>query len=307
MPPPQPKLSLAQRIEALDETRRDFTTLQPNARILLYGDSGSGKTVLSIRMAQKLTPDGKNIVYVDTSEGWVSLMNHPPQLRNRVIPVVYQGYSQLETLVDAIVWANKNPGKLPKWDNVGCVVIDEFSVAIRNDLNLVTKIRAESPEGIKEGKDPYAPMWPDMRHSTHKASTIERAILGLDIHVILTCHERNDKDKSGATKTTFSLMRETREYVKEPLHLVGRVKADIVAKATDAGNLYRRSVQCHPSALVDAKSRIGNLEISEDFNPLIDKISTWLMQGATPVDERAVITTSEEATQIALAGAIEVD
>jgi hypothetical protein len=307
MPRPDTKLNLAQRIEMLNQTTRDFSTLQPNARVLFYGDSGSGKTVLSVRLAQKITPPDMKIVYVDTSEGWVSLMNHPPELRNRVVPVVYDGYTQLETLVEAIAWCKKNPGKVPQWDNVGCVVIDEFSVAIRNDLNLVTKVRAESPEGVKEGKDPYAPMWPDMRHSTHKASTIERAILGLDLHVIFTCHERNDKDKSGAVKTTFSLMRETREYVKEPLHLVGRVKADIVKGATDAGNLYRRSVQCHPSALVDAKSRIGNLQISEDFTPLIDKISTWLTQGATPVDERAEITTPEEATQIALAGAIEID
>ena len=95
----------------------------------------------------------------------------------------------------------------------------------------------------------------------------------------------------------MSLMRETREYVKEPLHLVGRVSADIVPGATDTGNLYRRSVQCNPSKTVDAKSRIGNLQISESFNSLIDKLGNWLATGAVPVDEAAEVITQEEATQ----------
>lgn len=295
------KPNLAQRMAALNESTKELSSdVAPNARLLLYGDSGSGKSVLSMRIAQRITPPGQSIVYVDTSEGWVSLKNHPPALRDRTILVEYQGYSQLETLVEGIAWAKQHPGQqdvMKRWENVGCVLIDEFSVAIRNDLNFMTKARAESPEGVKEGKDPYAPMWPDMRHSTHKTSTIERALLGLNLHTIFTCHERIDKDKNGVTKTTMSLMRETREYVKEPLHLVGRVSADIVPGATDTGNLYRRSVQCHPSKTVDAKSRIGNLQISESFNSLIDKLGNWLATGAVPVDEAAEVITQEEATQ----------
>lgn len=307
MPPPQ-KVSLAQRIQELDRLSRDFDSEEdapePNARLLFYGDSGGGKSVLAIRVAQAITPPDQVIAYVDTSQGWVSLKNHSPELRKRVRLIKYEGWSQLGTIVEAIKWARKNPGKLPRWENVGCIIVDEWSTVVRTDLNLTTKVRAESPEGIKDGKDPFTPVWPDMRNSTHKASTMEKDILDLDIHVILTCHERTDKMRNGDTKTTMTLMKETREYIKEPLHLVGRVTADIVEGSSNS-NTYKRRVQCQPTRLVDAKSRIGGLGVTEEFGPLISKIRQWLNEGSELVDESAEVTTQEEAT--VLAGALTPD
>lgn len=288
--PARPNAPLATRLAELDKLTNPMDELVPNFLGLIYGNSGTGKSVLALRLAQKITPPGKEIVFVDSNEGWVSVLNHPIALRNRVRRVEYAGYTQLQTVEEAIrVGA-------PGWDNVGCIVLDEFTTMVQNDLYQITMNRANTPEGIRDGKDAYAPVWPDMRTSTHKANIIEQALLNLDMHVILVGHERKDKDKYGNVLWTFSLMAESREFIKRPLHLVARCTADIVNSATDAKNLYRRSVQCHPSKLVDAKSRVGGLDISEEFGPFINKVDTWLRAGAEKVDEAAPVITEAEAT-----------
>jgi ABC-type phosphonate transport system ATPase subunit len=60
-------------------------------KILLYGQSGVGKTVEAMELAQRCTPDDKRILYIDTGEGWVSLLNHP-QLMRRTTRSGLQGY-----------------------------------------------------------------------------------------------------------------------------------------------------------------------------------------------------------------------
>lgn len=265
-------------LESMDE-------IAPNAKLMFFGKSGSGKTVLSMRVAQLITPPDKEIVYIDFKEGWVSLLNHEPALRRRVKRMVYQGYSQLEALVDAI---HTREGSFA---NVGCVISDEHSSMAQDDLEIITRTRAKTDKD----KDPDTPTWPDMNTGGLRARRNLNELLSLDMHVILVAHERDDKDKAGVLVVGPSYLPKTTPKILEPLHFAGRCTA-IIKEGGSRGGTYERSVQCHPSRTVTCKSRIGGLNVFESHESLITKINDWLQSGGVPGTEaKQVILQDEQA------------
>ena len=105
-------------LNSLMDRMTDLNTARACLNLLLYGDSGVGKTVASVQIAQHLTPKEKNILYIDSGEGWVSLQNHP-KLLSRVHRMTLSKSGQLEDIANAI------QKKMGFFGTVGAVIVDE--------------------------------------------------------------------------------------------------------------------------------------------------------------------------------------
>lgn len=258
-------MALSQKmLEALEETVEDMDKLDPYFKAVLYGPSGVGKTVEAMELAQIVTPSDKEILYVDAVEGWVSLRNHP-QLMRRTRRMVYKGLSQLDTIVQAI---NEGAGSFA---NIGTVVFDEFSTMQKKDLHTVMQAHAGSKD------DPDLATFPDFNANTYRMQKAAFRLLDLEKqNLIFIAHQRQDKDtitQVSVTGPAFSP--KVAETVKETMHLVARMTADIKHGKSGVAS-YEWAMQVHPSKMVVAKSRIGGLDVIVSPKELNARVADWL-------------------------------
>lgn len=259
--------SAQQLLAALESSFVPLEETEAFGKFLIYGASGTGKTVWAMKLAQEITPSGKDIIFIDAVEGWVSLINHP-ELKNRVRRTRYQGLSQIETLCQAI------QAKAGSFANVGCIVCDEYSTMARNDVDVVVTARA-----AKEAeKDPDVATFTDTGASTRRMDRGTRKLLNVTadgVHLIIIAHERKDKDKSNIEVCAPSFMPAFNAIVKESMHVVGRMSAN--EGIDDKGNpVYRWSIQVHPTRQVVAKSRVGGLAVHNSPARFISVTKAWL-------------------------------
>ena len=272
-----------QMLEALIAKRQDLSTTHPYFKGMIYGESGFGKTVAAMKLAQAITPPGKTIEFIDFLEGWVSLLNHP-ELMKRANRQAYEGLSQLEFLADCII-----EGVEP-FDKVGTVVVDEISAMGKADLDIVLKTRAKKDPS----KDPNVPTQPDFYANTERMRRTVNKILTANINVIFVAHIREDKLNSGLVVTRPALMPAFSETFRQMMHLVGNLTAEEFV-AEDGTQEYKRAIQVHPTKRVSAKTRIGGLPVNMEIDDLIAAIVEW-MQGNrksevmdTKTDENLVV------------------
>ena len=266
------------RLAEMEAEVEDINSKVARFKGMLYGPSGTGKTVLALRLMQAIL-EGRpknRIVYVDTSEGWTSIRNHPGLAEN-VLFVPFKGYDYLETVLFAI---NANAGKFA---NVGGIILDEATKMSHRDLERVFVHRSETAK-----TKPEAPEWPDF----YRALTRMKMLLTFiyenapDVNLIMVGHEKDKKNKdTGAVVFTYpSFNPQVAEEVKGDLQLLGRVTAKQTGRQGDAQ--YAREIQVHPTTLIDAKTRVSGLPVKTDAETLIAKTVEWLQRGAP--DERDV-------------------
>lgn len=274
---PSPAALLAE----LESSIGDMEGMTMRMKALLYGVSGVGKTVEAMELAQKCTPPDKRILYIDTGEGWVSLLNHP-HLMARTKRMVYKGYSQIETLVNAI------EANVPGYDDYGTIIFDEFSTTAKQYLHVV--LDANEVNSLTEA--------PEFKHWGILSRAVERTVWKLLLlkeshNLILCAHERTKEDKATKIKSIApSFMDSIEGTVKENVHIVARMTAEVSNR--EGTPLYIRKVQVHPTKLVTAKSRVGGLDIlvsPEAFNKRIDE---WLKAGGALVDEQSEVELENE-------------
>lgn len=252
-----------------DSADEDLEFTKKNLKALLYGRSGKGKTVLSIALAQTITPVHQNICYVDSFEGWVSLDNHEG-LKSRVRRFRYGGFSQLEILAEAIKQELVDKKNQIEYGKFGTVVLDEHTTMVDQDLALITRHRASQDSE----KDPDTPTWPDQNTSIRRTNNVLSKFMKLNINVILVGHYREDKVNNTVTLSP-SYLPKAQPKIKEPLHLVAYVDATAVQGSQEAQ--YVRSVQVHPTAAIDAKCRlpINQIRIApEDLVQIADAFTS---------------------------------
>ena len=256
-----------QLLAALESSFVPLEETEAFGKFLIYGASGTGKTVWAMKLAQEITPPDKDIIFIDAVEGWVSLINHP-ELKNRVRRTRYQGLSQIETLCQAI------QAKAGSFANVGCIVCDEYSTMARNDVDVVVTARAAK----ETEKDPDVATFTDTGASTRRMDRGTRKLLNVTadgVHLIIIAHERKDKDKSNIEVCAPSFMPAFNAIVKESMHVVGRMSAN--EGIDDKGNpVYRWSIQVHPTRQVVAKSRVGGLAVHNSPARFISVTKAWL-------------------------------
>jgi adenylate kinase family enzyme len=270
-----------QLLDSLNSSIQNMDEVAQRMKILLYGQSGVGKTVEAMELAQRCTPDDKRILYIDTGEGWVSLLNHP-QLMKRTTRLVYKGISQIEVLVDAI------SASVPNWDDYGSIVFDEFSTSAKQYLHVVI-----DATGLNRLTDA-----PEFKQWGILSRNIDRTVWQLlrlkeSHHLIFVAHERVNKDKLIRTdRTRPSFMESIEGTVKENVHVVARMTAEVTNKTGIP--LYKRTLQVHPTTMVVAKTRVGGLEIIVTPDQFNKRIEEWLAAGGRLVDETQVVELDSE-------------
>lgn len=256
-------------------------TVDKTLALQVYGEPGVGKTVFAVQLA-KWIAGTKPVLYIDTAENFVSLENHPGTTDN-VIRLPFQDFGDFGVIAQAIHKGQLDPG---------CVVIDEFSTACDRLLDQLYRdsIGARPDEIPTEAIDPrlYKPMSDAAVKAIH-------LFLQEHVHTILIAHEREvadtDDKKKKIVKPSYSPKHN--DAVNRALH----VSAHLTTKIKGVGNniTYEREIQSHPSALVSAKSRIGNLPIRTDPATFAQVVHDWIITpGATFSDQGQTLAADPE-------------
>lgn len=261
----------------------DMDEAQASLKLLLYGDSGVGKTVEAMHIAQAITAPDKKILYVDSGVGWVSLNNFPA-LKKRTQLMTLSRSSMMEDISNAIRAGAGIFGE------VGCVVIDEHSSVADYDLLAVAKSRAGNDSS--GDKDPDQPTQPDMGVTTNRIFKFTSGLIALpNVHVILVTHQRIDRDNIGKTRTAPSYMPALNARMRGLVHVVGYMTADIVTDR-EGKISYLRRIQVQPTTKIVAKTRIGGLPVQVSVNELIAATKEWL-GGSRPTQSADVLAKDE--------------
>jgi hypothetical protein len=241
-----------------------------------YGDPGTRKTTTAMKLAQKITPMDKKILYVYTGQGWSSLKNHKSEnLMARTKKMPFIRYEQIEALQAVL----RNPA-MRKQMNIGTIVFDEYNRMQDMDIDTLTKHRAElvaqSKERDKKGnlvyKDPDTPEWPEYNTTKVRMINLMNDILSLDdINVIFLCHTRLQKktgkiepDFPNATASAFISMVHSIYYTgKEDVVVNGKIET-------------RFPIELVSGEETVSKNRIGGLPAKVyDVNLVADAFLEW--------------------------------
>ncbi len=254
-----PAMTPAQILKKMSDL--DLQTPEKEFIGLLYGPSGTGKTVLSMEMAQALTVTGR-ILYLDSSDGWVTLdQRQHRHLKKGASYLSVDNYDMLYGVAQALHRRSKG------FEDFDVIVIDEHTSMAENTLDEVVEDVHGDVNAEVEGKD-YRPA----QRLTMNALNLMHDTEGL--HVILVGHDRQDGDARKVVTTSPGYSPKLGKAVMKRMHLVGHVTAEI--KGAGDATSYNRKVQTQPSRLIAAKSRVGGLGFSSSFGQLIDGVIDWV-------------------------------
>lgn len=261
----------SEMLKELQDSVTDIGDLPAYGKFMFYGNSGVGKTVEAVTLAQMITPVDKEILIIDSTEGWVSLKNHP-ELMKRVRRMPYRDMKKLELLSQAI------EAKAPGFDNIGCLILDEFSTMARHDVDFVLTARS-----LQESKkDPDTATQTDMGISTRRMDRGTARLLNITkygLHLFLLAHVRADKDKLNIEVESPAFMPAFNGIVRESMHIVAKMTADEIQNS-EGKAVYQRLLQVHPTRQVIAKSRVGGLSVRNDLNHFNKTVAKWIETGA---------------------------
>jgi hypothetical protein len=202
-------------------------------KVLLYGMPGTRKTVY--------TATAPNPLIIDVEKGAHSIRNHP-ELSANVKVLEFRSIFQAEQLLGYLMKKDTIPGLA---DRETCVV-DSFSELAKRDLDEIVK-DASSKDA---SRNKYLPIGPDYNISTEHMRQFASALRDLPMHVIVTCHVKEEKDESSG-----------RLLVRPNLtpKLAGTLAGifDVVAYMQLDNDVAK--MQVHPTDKVTAKTRIGGL------------------------------------------------
>lgn len=232
------------QLQALQASEQPLSEVEPSFKAVIYGPIGSGKTYGAFDMAMKLTD--KEIIYVDYAEGWTAVRQHPDfkTIEARTRRFMYGGMGQLELLAEAVKTKAKG------YENVGVIVLDEYSSMVDNSLEqVVTKMHKENP-----GKyDEVLPEWPHFNRNKLICTKVHRALNHIPgTHVIYLAHakERVEQD-TGKSYVEPNFNPSYGANFLQDLQLVGFMTAEVRQEK------YTRKIQVQPERRVAAKNRLG--------------------------------------------------
>lgn len=267
---PTSTTDLLSRMSSMESEQADLLH-----RIMLYGPPGGGKTVLAMMTAQTIKSDG-NILYIDSKDGWVSLMDWP-KLQVGVTRFPYKQYADLPALASAISKGTKG------FENYSVVVIDEESSIADQVLDTILRERLGTPPGDIPRENPD---WTDYRPMGALIVKAVEAFMDAGVHVILISHSKTETDARKVIKTLPSDSAKLAGALQKLMHVTGYVSAEITGSAVEP--VYKRTVQSQQTGLIAAKTRIGALRqaVKMEFWPFVQAIAAWGATGEVLAPDR---------------------
>lgn len=261
---------MASALEDLKARMLGFDDIATDLRMMIYGDSGQGKTIFAMQMAQAITPAGRGILFLDARNGWVSLSNPEHEtLRARTKRLRVYDLRELSGIAE---WIRDG---VDIFGFISTVVIDEASTFASDDLaHVYNKNR-----GIPDGAIPEdVPEYKDYKQALARYRAILDLYESIDgLSIIQVSHQREDKIED-KIKLSPKFNPELGKSVRESQHVVAYLTSKLVTRVNDVENeaQFERTLQVHPSPLVVAKSRIGGLPARVSPEYLIDATVDWL-------------------------------
>jgi len=262
-------------IDGLLDTMSDMEDASSVALLMLYGDSGVGKTVLGMQLAQTLSK--KKILYVDYAQGFTTLSINPKwkPLTKNVTRMQYKGLGQLDALADALLQGAEG------FTDFDTLVLDESSSFLdaevtRNFLAKTTSVKGRDFTDSEESTIYGA--------SGRRFSSTMSKLHMTGCHVIHLAHKRTDKENS-IVVTCPKYSGAPRSKLAQSLHLMGYVTSEI--KSLDGEDRLLRTVQVQPTAAISAKTRIDGLPVKVSFDDLLKAVSEFSNGERRAVQEKA--------------------
>jgi hypothetical protein len=258
---------MASALEELQARMTQGNEVSGDFRGIIYGESGVGKTVFAMELAQTITPDGMGIVFADARHGWDVMANHP-ELQDRAMRL------EVKDLDDLIVMAQALRNREGMFAYVGCIVIDELSVLSSDNLARLHRLRLAVPA---DQAVQTVPEWPDYNANQNAVTRAVEALQSVpDLHVIQVAHIKYDKDDRGVERSGPDFPKGLSANLRRDVHMVARFDAKIDRQSDDADPQYLREIQVHPSARVVAKTRVGGLPVKAHPDTIISAVAAWL-------------------------------
>ena len=251
------------KLAALMGTITPLNQTKKHAKIVLYGGSGAGKTVLS-------TTVGNRILYVDSHEGWVSLDDFPELKKkcHRMQYLAVGGLAQLEAMCEAF------EQKVEWFMQFDTIVLDEASQMAMLDLDVVLAARSKNDPS----KDPNVATQPDYNSNTQRMRRLFSRLVQLDVNLVIVAHQREDKDNVNRIYFGPDFTPKLSKTIKQFCHIVGRLTAKEVESDTETK--YEWSLQVRPTTYIDAKCRIRSLPVVVKNPNLGTIIDEWQASGS---------------------------
>lgn len=279
-------------LDALTSNMMSLDTKRASARVCLYGENGTGKSVAGAAILDRVVPSSLGILHIDTGEGFTSIRNHPDMIpgvkRWKSIP--FTGYDQVQAIVDAI--ANKQG----IFAFFGGIQFDEMSTMAKADLDFLHGNRTGGADGAS-----LVPEWPDYNALLTRWRRVMLAMTAIpELHIAIIAHEKARKAKVGKDMVTTGFGPdfpvETAKAVKENVHVVARMyntEGPRDPKNLQGAPAIRRLGQVIPANKYEAKTRIPSSLMEVEAEDMPDWVFNWLDSGARLAPEEDMIPSEE--------------
>jgi hypothetical protein len=276
---PMPTVALPQPPQkTIDQYKAAITRMEQKKltlKGLIYGDVGTRKTTTAMKILQGVVPTDKDILYIDTAEGW-SILQNWPELMDRSLHMPFENIEQVWGLADLI-----KSGAEP-FDKIGGIIFDEYTGMHDDDLNWIVQARADQMAKKGEFKDPFSPALPDYNAARIRSNRLISKFMRLpNTHFIFIGHEKEDKRKNKVPDMPEKAGKSVYQKMHFAYHAHWESNGQLVLQTT--GN-----------KMIMAKNRINGIEAFTNPEQVVDCYNKWGVKAPVVTTVEPVSTEAEE-------------
>lgn len=235
---------------------------------VLYAEFGMRKTTTALRCSQK------RAILIHADRGWNVVHNHPEEFGDNVIPIEYEGLSQIRAIVKAVA-ANQAP-----FNDVDLIILDTVSQIQEKYLDFLLE-NAEYKGNFRETLVPKTGIrnfekteitgMPDYHVTRNKMRPVIRELITAKVNVMFLAHVREPgpievaagkiEKRPNVTEAVYKLISRDATFIG--LIKKGKVKGEYI-------------VDFEPKNTQSAKSQIAALTDKQvNVNELPTILHTW--------------------------------
>lgn len=178
---------------ALEASESPTSTWDDSARLFrgcLYGDFGSGKTSLAMKIVQAL--DAFPALIITTDSAWTVLQKHP-EYEGLIDRRPYEGYTQMRVIAKA------HYEGLEPYAKYKSIVWDTVSTGVTNTID-----RLVIGKKYSDQRDPDVASWTHYNLASSKLREVIEVLNQSNLHVIYNAHVR-DPSEDDRKKKRFAI------------------------------------------------------------------------------------------------------